>query len=92
MIELTLGVDYQDGTRHEVVIGPATQVAFEDKFGVSFMEISDGKPRMGWLYWLVWDAMTRTGRCAVTYDEWLNLVGALSTEKAEDPGPLGVVR
>lgn len=90
MIELKLGVNYADGRTDEVLIGPVTQVAFEDEFGVPFVEISDGKPRMSWLYWLVWHGLTAAGRCAVPFDAWLGQVGSLGTENVEEPGPLDV--
>lgn len=88
MIELSLGVTYRDGRTEQVNVGPVTQVAFEREHGVSFAEVADGKPRLSWLYWLVWHALTASSRTQAGFDEWLAAVGSLDTAEADDPGPL----
>lgn len=61
-----------DGSEQIVKIRPASIVAFEDHFK---MALSDMKT-MEQLYWLAWDAETRTDRAAdkVTklFDDWIN--------------------
>lgn len=66
VLKMNVSVSYADGREVEVTVGPATQVAYEAKFGKPLGSFGD-EPYVGELYWLAWHA----SKSGVEYEAWL---------------------
>lgn len=85
MIDLRLGIAYNDGRTVTVTIPPAVQVAFERHYKVGIPSMADGL-HLEHLYWLAWETLRKRGDAPGDFDVWLDGVASLTSEDAEtDP-------
>lgn len=75
MLKISVTVHYTDGRTADVVVGPATQVAFEREHGVGLGVLAEDT-RLTYVYWLAWHA-SRTG---VEFDTWLESLDSIDFE------------
>lgn len=83
-MKLQVEVEYADGERETVLIGPVTQVAFEREHGCGIGILATDQ-RLTYMYWLAWHAVTRGTK---PFDEWLDqIAGVENASKGEGVAP-----
>ena len=81
-MRIKLHLEYSDGTERDVTCNAADLVAFEDKFGVSIVQLGNDA-RIGWLLYLAWHSEHRTGNTTEDYEKWLESVEAVGDSESD---------
>lgn len=85
MIRIT--VAHRDGTESKAEVWASTEVAFERKFGIAWMEgFSKEYPFQEYIYFAAYHAIHEAGRTGLTFEEWVKTVAEVKLE-AEDENP-----
>jgi hypothetical protein len=83
VIKLPIGIIHSDGRRVDVVVRPATQVAFEREFTVAIAAAFAESPRMEHIYFMAWHA----AKSGLPFEEWIESVDGLDVGEVETVNP-----
>jgi hypothetical protein len=85
MLDLALGIIFNDGRTVTVTVPPAVQVAFERHYKVGIPSLENGL-HLEHLYWLAFETLRKRGDATSDFDVWLDSVASLTAEEGDtDP-------
>lgn len=82
-MKILVEVDYADGRKETVNVGPVSQVAFEREHGCGIGVVATAQ-KISHVYWMAWHASTRG---VGSFDEWLETVEGIDENSATDAAP-----
>lgn len=81
---MELTITYGDGTTKTVTVKPGDFVAFERKYNTDW-DAAQEHPRIEYVFFLAWKALTRTKQETRTFDEFLDDVDDLDSDEQAAP-------
>lgn len=81
-MKMHLRVSYLDGSAVDVTTTAADLIKFEERYDRSIARL-EVEFRLTDLCFLAWHALQRTGRTAMSFDEWVNTIEAVSPGEGE---------
>lgn len=88
MMRISLKVQYVDGSEAAVTAAAPDLIAFERHFDKPMTVFADA-PRVEWMLWLAWTALSRQGKTGEEFDPWTEKVdGIVFGEQQDDIVPL----
>lgn len=85
-MKITFDVTLTDGTTTRVSTAFADLIALEDEFDVDVSTLSV-RQRAGWMAFLAWHALKRTGQVSIPFAEWKKQIADLDPQ--DDEGKAG---
>lgn len=80
---LNLTVKHKDGSEIKTEVSASTEVAFEEHFGISWLEaFSEKLPRNTYIYFAAWHSIHDEGKTALDFKTWLKTFDSYEIEDA----------
>ena len=82
---ISVTVKHRDGSTTNAEVWASTEVAFEEKFGLSWSEaFSMDHPRQTFIYFSAYHAIQEAGKTGLSFDAWMKTINTVELEGGDE--------